>query len=71
MLDADKARLTRTGNVTVRSGGGTRILVEGFDGEGCTCRDVSALAMVWAIGVLQRELMETLKAPGGGSCGLG
>jgi hypothetical protein len=71
MLDADKARLIKTGVVTINSDGRYRVIVEGFDGEGCSCRDVAALAMVWAIGELQRELLATLMDPGGGSCALG
>ena len=71
MLDAKEARLTETGTVTVSSEGALRVIVEGFEGDGCSCRDVAALAMVWAIGELQRELMATLQKPGGGSCGVG
>jgi hypothetical protein len=64
MLDADPAILTKIGTITIAPDGW--IHIEGFDGDGCTCRDVSALAMVHAIGVLQRELMATLEKPGGG-----
>lgn len=71
MLDADKARLTKTGTVTIQTDGRFRIIVEGFDGDGCSCRDLAALAMAWAIGELQRELLATMMEPGGGSCGLG
>lgn len=70
MLDANEARLTETGSVTVRTDGRVRVVVEGFSGAGCTCRDVAALAMVWAIGELQRELLKTLQKPGGGSVGI-
>lgn len=69
MLDADPARLTRNGTVTIPAKG--MIMVEGFQGKGCTCRDVSALALVWAIGRLQHELLKTLEAPGGGDVGIG
>jgi hypothetical protein len=64
MLDADPAVLTKVGKITIIPSGDVRI--EGFDGEGCTCRDVAALAMTYAIGVLQRELMAVITAPGGG-----
>ena len=71
MLDADEAKLTKTGTVTIGGHGRLRVIVEGFEGDGCSCRDVAALAMLWAIGELQRELMATLEKPGGGSCGVG
>lgn len=71
MLDGDEARLTKTGTVTVCTEGRLRVVVEGFRGEGCSCRDVAALAMAWAIGELQRELVKTLEKPGGGSVGVG
>ena len=63
MLDANKAKLTKTGKITITA---DEILIEGFEGDGCTCRDVAALAAAWGIGELQRELVETMKAPGGG-----
>lgn len=69
MLDADKAKLTQFGSVKVLSHG--RIEVDGFEGDGCTCRDVAALAMLWAIGELQRDLMATLESPDGGNSVIG
>lgn len=63
MLDANKAKLNRVGEVVITKSG---ILVHGFDGEGCTCRDVAALALVWAIGELQKDLLATMERPGGG-----
>ena len=70
MLDADEAKLTKTGTVTIAGDSNCHVVVEGFEGDGCSCRDVAALAMLWAIGELQRELMATLERPGGGSCGV-
>ena len=73
MLDANPASITKLGKVTIHGNpkpGQNRIVVRGFSGNGTTCRDISALALVWAIGELQRELMETLKAPGGGDVGV-
>lgn len=70
MLDADEAKLTKTGTVTIGGDSNCHVVVEGFEGDGCSCRDVAALAMLWAIGELQRELMGTLERPGGGSCGV-
>ena len=72
MLDAEEAKLTKAGTVTVASeSAGCNVLVTGFEGDGCSCRDIAALAMLWAIGELQRELMATLERPGGGNCGVG
>ena len=71
MLDANEAKITKTGTVTVDTDGQCRVWVEGFQGNNCSCRDVAALAMAWAIGELQRELVATLQRPGGGSCGVG
>ena len=60
MLDKDPAKLTKIGGIGISA---DRILIEGFEADGATCRDVAALAIVWAIGELQRELMATLEAP--------
>jgi hypothetical protein len=68
MLDAEEARLTEFGTVTIRPDG---IVVEGFSAENGTCRDVAALATLWAIGRLQEELMKTLERPGGGNICVG
>lgn len=68
MLDGEEAKLTKTGTVTVRGG---RVVVKGFEGDGCGCREVAALGMLWAIGELQRQLMATLERPGGGDCVIG
>ena len=62
-LDANPAILTAIGTITIEPDGNIRI--DGFDGDGCTCRDVAVLAMTYGIGVLQRELMAVITAPGG------
>lgn len=67
MLDAAPACLTKTGIVTIDASQRFKVDISGFDGDGCSCRDVAALAIVWAIGELQRELMQVLQRPGGGS----
>jgi hypothetical protein len=64
MLDANPTHLTFTGKVTVTASG---IAVEGFEAHGASCRDVAALAALWAIGELQREVLKTLERPGGGN----
>lgn len=68
-LDATHTKLTRYGKVVVEGG---EIIVTGYDGKNCTCRDLAVLAMCHAIGVLQDELMRTIEKPGGtGKCGIG
>jgi hypothetical protein len=62
-LDATESSLTRTGEVHMLESG--EIYLTGFDGEGCTCRDVATLALVWAIGKLQEELRQQIERPGG------
>lgn len=61
MLDADPAHLTKVGQLAIDESG---ITLTGFEGERCSCREVAVLALVWAIGELQRELMATLMKPG-------
>lgn len=68
MLDAEPARLVKAGAVTITK---SRIIVEWFDGEGTSCRDIAALAAVWAIGRLQDELRKTLEKPGASSIVVG
>lgn len=68
-LDASLVKLTQHGTVTIKPNG--QITVEGFKGDGCTCRDVAVLAMLWAIGVLQKDVTEAIQRPGGGNCGVG
>ena len=65
MLDAHPAKLTKIGTVTISNG---EIRIEGFEGDGTSCRDVGALAMCWAIGKLQADLIATLQRPGAGIC---
>ena len=68
MLDADPAKLTKIGKVVIDEKGKCRVVIRGLKGDDCSCRDLTALAMLWAIGELQRELMATLEQPGGGDC---
>lgn len=67
MLDANSAKLTKVGAVTVSAAG---ISVADFDAAGATCRDLAVLAVIWAIGELQRELLATIERPGGGNISL-
>jgi hypothetical protein len=64
MLDNIKpAKLTKLGTLTITS---SEVMCDDFEGNAeCSCRDVAALALVWAIGKLQRELAATLRQPGG------
>lgn len=67
MLDTEQAHITETGTVTITADG---ITVDGFDADNASCRDLAALAALWAIGELQRELLKTLERPGGGNIGI-
>jgi len=53
MLDKDPAHLTKLGTVTVHPDG--TVIVEGFSGQGCSCRDVSALAQVWVVSQFEMQ----------------
>jgi hypothetical protein len=68
MLDANEAHLTKIGRVVIDDLG---IEIEGFEAANGSCRDLAALAALWAIGELQRELMGTLQKPGGGNIVIG
>lgn len=63
MLDKS---LTEFGKITLENG---KIIVEGFCANDAMCREVAALALTWAIGEMQRELVELIAQPGGtGKC---
>ncbi len=59
MLDK---HLSKTGKLTIEKG---QILVEGFEADDAMCREVAALALIWAIGELQGELQAIVQVPGG------
>jgi hypothetical protein len=63
-LDAQKTTLTNKGEIIISE---NEILIKGFDAQNATCRDVAVLAMCWAIGELQRDLMLSIEKPGGGN----
>jgi hypothetical protein len=63
IFGAPAIRITETGTVEVFAGGGS---IRGFESENTSCRAHAALALTWAIGELQRELMATLERPGAG-----
>ena len=59
-------KLTKIGRLKITQDG---ICIDGFEAEGATCREVGALALLWAIGELQRELAAMIETPGGsGKC---
>ena len=66
MLDL---RLKTIGKLTIDADG---MYAEGFEANGpAMCREVGALALMWAIGELQKELTEIIAQPGGtGKCGV-
>lgn len=63
-MDESEMMISRLGTVTVSKAG---ISVEGFEGKNAMCRDVAIMAAAWAIGELQREMLKTIKKPGGGN----
>lgn len=68
-LDATEVYLTKVGKVEIEGG---EVILIGFEGRNCSCRDVAALALSYAIGVLQEELDATIRKPGGtGRTGIG
>ncbi|MFP1683389.1 hypothetical protein ACLD0W_12825 [Alloalcanivorax sp. C16-1] len=56
--------LKKTGTLLIHEG---HISVSGFEAAGASCRETAALAVLWAIGLLQRELTELVGQPGGGA----
>lgn len=67
-LDAKPARLTKIGRVVIEDG---HVLVEGFEGDGCSCRDVAVLACMHGLQVLAQEASKSIQQPGGGQIALG
>lgn len=55
-------KLTKTGKLTMENG---HIHIEGFEADGAMCREVAALSLLWAIGIMQNELTELIARPGG------
>lgn len=62
-LDATETRLTEIGSLVIDADGS--VMLAGFKGDNCTCRDVATLALAWAIGKLQTELTAQIEKPGG------
>lgn len=60
MLDM---KLSKTGTILIHEG---QIHIDGFEADGASCRETAGLAVLWAIGLLQRELTDIIAAPGGG-----
>ena len=60
MLDL---KLDRTGTLTITK---DQIEVSGFSADNAMCREVAALACLWGIKVLQKELEDTIAKAGGG-----
>lgn len=60
MLDT---KLRKTGSILMHEG---KIQIQGFEGDNLGCREVCIHAMLWAIGELQKEVMEDIEKPGGG-----
>lgn len=63
MLDK---QIIKSGAITVQEG---HISVEGYEVKDASCREVAAVALLDAIGILQRELQAIVYVPGGtGKC---
>lgn len=67
-LDATHSRLTKVGRIVIEGG---RVLVEGFEGDNCSCRDVAVLACMHGVEVLAQEARKTIEQPGGGQIVVG
>lgn len=59
MLDL---HLRKTGTIRLDA---KKIEIEGFRADDAMCREVAALALIWAIGRLQNELSALVRKPGG------
>lgn len=68
-LDATEVKLTKTGRIEINEDG--FVVLSGFAGENCSCRDVAVLAMCHGLEVLAREVRATIEKPGGGNNGVG
>ena len=63
MLDQ---KIEKVGTVTISE---NKIYISDFEVKGATCREVAIHAMLWAIGELQKDVVESISAPGAGiSC---
>jgi hypothetical protein len=58
-------KITKVGTITIPPNHAGPIFIEGFDFEGCSCREAAVLAMTHAIGELQFALMKHLQEAGG------
>ncbi|WP_258377067.1 hypothetical protein [Pseudomonas soli] len=67
MLSENEICITRVGKVIVEK---ERILIQGFEADDASCRELVVLAAAWAIGELQREMLKTIERPGGGNFGM-
>ena len=68
MLDAQPAKLIKHGTIEISE---REIKLTSFEGIGCTCREVVALGLVWAIAELTKELQATMQQPGNGKAFIG
>lgn len=61
LSNTELVSLDKIGKLTITENG---VIAEGFDAPGASCRDIAALAAVWGISVLARELQVTMNEPG-------
>lgn len=67
-LDAEESSLTRYGRIVIEGG---EVIVEGFEGKNCSCRDIAVLASAYGIEVLAKEMHDCIRKPGGGKIAIG
>lgn len=67
-LDATHSQLTKVGRIVIEGG---HVLVEGFEGDNCSCRDLAVLACMHGMEVLALEARKTIEQPGGGQVVIG
>lgn len=62
MLDK---KLSHIGLIEIHSDGSVGLI--DFDADGVSCRELACLAMLHGIGVLQQNLADAVREPGGGN----
>ena len=55
-------KLERAGTILMHDG---KIYLDGFEADGCMCREVAIHALIWGIGQMQQELVALIDRPGG------
>ncbi|MEJ5030045.1 hypothetical protein [Comamonas sp. MYb69] len=61
-LDATHSHITKLGRIVISEGG--EVTVQGFEGEGCSCRDLAAQACIYGARVLMEQALKVIEQPG-------